>query len=290
MNLPQQYYVVDHSAVGYNGMIYVMGGYDGNYTAYNRLYAIDIQNKEITNLPPMNEKKGDAHATIYINEDTGKSSIVIAGGFYHENRFCAPLPSVEMYDFENEKWTMLSNLNEARGDVAIVELNGLVYTIGGETKHENYCNPDVDVTESSASIAVDDVETFDPRLGVSSGWTVMSDLNEYRFRSTAAVWTDDDGKSTVYVFGGQSAYDAVCDCFPVSNRIFSFSDIPTPSAAGGGRGTNKVAIAVGATVASLAVLAIGSFVWVKKVGTKEASPEKNYVDENGPNPNEYGIN
>lgn len=88
MNLPEQYYVVDHSAVGYRGKIYVMGGYDANYTAYNRLCAINIRNKE---KPPMNKKRGDAHATIYTNEDTGKSAIIIGGEFYHENGFCAPL-------------------------------------------------------------------------------------------------------------------------------------------------------------------------------------------------------
>lgn len=289
MILPEEYYAVDHAAVAYNGMIYVMGGYDANYTAYDRMYSINVQSKVIEAMPPMNEARGDAHATIYNYEGTDKKVIIYAGGFTHVNGFCAALSSVEMFDFEEETWTQLSDLKEARGDKALVELNGVVYAIGGEAKHQDYCNPDVTVSESSASIAIDDVETLDLRLGEQSEWVIQDDLNDYRFRSASAVWKDSTGTSTVYLFGGQTAYNAVCNCFAASNRIFSFS---ADDEGDDDKGPNRVGIAVGVTLACVAVLGIGALFWLKKGRsvTKESSTEKNYADDNVQARNEYGIN
>lgn len=289
MTLPAEYYTVDHSAVAYDGMIYVMGGYDVNYTAYDRMYAINVKSKVIEAMPPMNEPRGDAHATIYTNEDTGKKYAIIAGGFTHVNGFCAAMSTVEMFDFEDEIWVKLPDLKEARGDKALVELNGLVYAIGGEAKHQDYCNPDVTVSESSASIAIDDVEALDLSLGVNSDWVIQDDLEDYRFRSAAAVWRDSAGKSTVYLFGGQTAYNAACNCFAASNRIFSFSVEDEEKAK---NGTNRVGIAVGVSLASVAVVAIGAMFWLKKGrNTREESPQKSYADDNHAQaPVEYGIN
>ena len=255
MTLPQQCYVVDHAAVAYNGMIYVMGGYDPIYTAYNRMYAIDMKSKAIKAMPSMNEGRGDAHATVYTYKDDGKKVAIIAGGFTHVNNFCAALQTVEMYDFEEETWVKLSDMKEARGDKALVELNGLVYAIGGEAKHQDYCNPDVTVSESSASIAIDDVETLDLSLGVKSEWVIQNDLKDYRFRSASAVWTDSNGRSTVYLFGGHTGYNSVCNCIPASNLVYSYSVEGEKDKTSG---INKVGIAVGVSLASVAVLAVGA--------------------------------
>jgi hypothetical protein len=283
MTLSTAFYTVDNAAVANNGMIYVIGGYDANYTAYSRMYAIDVNSKTTIAMPPMNVQRGDAHAVLYTFERTGKKAIIIAGGFTHVNNFCAALSSAEMYDIDEEKWIRLSDMSESRGDKAIVELNGLVYTIGGEAKHKDNCDPGVTVDASSASIAIDDVEAFDPRAGLDSEWMIKADLKDYRFRSASAVWKDRSGKSTVYVFGGQTAYNAVCNCFGVSDRIFAFSVEDEKSS-----GANKVATAVGASIGSVAFLAIvGYFVWSKKRSKKETSPgNKKYAGD----VNEYGIN
>lgn len=288
MILPEEYYAVDHAAVAYNGMIYVMGGYDADYIAYDRMYAINVKSKVIEAMPPMNEPRGDAHATVYTYEETGKKAIILAGGFTHVNGFCAALSTVEIYDFEQETWTKVSDMNEARGDNALVELNGVVYAIGGEAKHQDYCNPDVTVSESSASIAIDDVEALDPSLGVYSEWVIQDDLKDYRFRSASAVWRDSVGRSTVYLFGGQTAYNAVCNCFAASNRIYSFSVEDEKDS----KGVNKVGIAVGVSFVCVAVVAIGALFWLKKgrAATREASPEKSYADGDVQAPNDYGIN
>jgi len=287
MTLDEQYYVSDHAAVAYNGMIYVMGGYDASYIAYNRMYAIDVKSKVIKAMPSMNEGRGDAHATVYTYKDTGKKVAIIAGGFTHVNIFCAALQTVEMYDFETETWSNLSDMKEARGDKALVALNGLVYAIGGEAKHQDYCNPDVTVSESSASIAIDDVESLDLSGGVNSEWVIQNDLKDYRFRSASAVWTDSNSKSTVYLFGGQTAYNSICNCFAASDLVFSFSVEGEKD----GKGTNTVGIAVGVTIGVAAVVGVSAFFLLRKGrASREASPEKSYGDSEAQRPNEYGIN
>ena len=65
MNLPVSYQLSDNAAVGYNGMIFVTGGYDKNFDASNSTFAIDVASKVITDKAQMKKARGDAHAVTY---------------------------------------------------------------------------------------------------------------------------------------------------------------------------------------------------------------------------------
>jgi hypothetical protein len=256
---------VDHAAVAYNGKIYVLGGYDEFYEAYTEMFSIDINNKNIVNLSPMLTAKGDAPATLY--ELNGKMKIVSVGGFTHANDFCAPLDEAEIYDFEKDEWTSISPLNEARGDMGIAELNGVLYTIGGESKHESYCAPDNNVDASSASIAVDDVESLDPRKGDNVEWSIEADLKSFRYRAAAAVLKETD---TIYLFGGQTAYSHTCDCFAASDSVFTFTNASSVS------NSVKIGIGVGVGILVLGLLVMGG-IYLRKRRMDSKNKRRNDV-------------
>jgi hypothetical protein len=237
---------VDHAAVAYNGKIYVLGGYNEMYEAYASMFSIDINDKTIVSLSPMITGKGDSAATLY--EQNGEMKIVSVGGFTHSNGFCAPIDDAEMYDFEKDEWTSISPLTEARGDMGIAVLNGVIYTIGGESKHESYCSPDNSVDAASASIAVDDVESLDPRKGDDVGWSIETDLKAFRYRAAATVWKKTD---TIYLFGGQTAYSHTCDCFAASDSVFTFTNASSVS------NSVKIGIGVGVGILVLGLSVMG---------------------------------
>lgn len=207
------------------------------------MFSIDINDQTIVDLNPMITAKGDAPATLY--ELNGKMKIVSVGGFTHANGFCAPLDDAEIYNFETDEWTSISPLSEARGDMGIAELNGVIYTIGGESKHESYCVPDSNVDESSGSIAVDDVESLDPRKGDSVKWSIEADLKAFRYRAAATVWRETD---TIFLFGGQTAYSHTCDCFAASDSVFTFTNASVIS------NSVKIGIGVGVGILLLGLL------------------------------------
>ena len=206
------YVFSDLASFGHDGNIYVIGGYDQNYNAQDKVFTINVETKNIVNLESMGTKRGDAQA-VYYNE--GKvEGIYAVGGFTDVNGFCDPLSHGEKYDFKMNKWTEIDHLENKRGDKGLVVIGEKILAIGGEAKHEAYCTDDQSsIDPSSYSVAVDDVETFNPQDGDDAEWHVESDFPSFRFRSAAAA-SEKLGK--VYVFGGKSAYTLhVCTCVHV---------------------------------------------------------------------------
>lgn len=266
MELDGEHLRVDHASVAYDGVIYVFGGWDmyNDYVAYDSMFAIDISTKSITPLSPMITAKGDAAATLY--QVDGRMKIVSVGGFTHSNSYCKPLDDAELYDIASDSWESMDSLQEARGDMSLGVLHGVVYTIGGEAKHEAMCSNPENIAPSSYSIAVDDVESFDGRKGLNAQWKIESDLKSYRFRSAATVW---DKTNTMYLFGGQSAYSRTCDCFPASDSVFTFTDESSFAHSA------KVGIGVGVGVLLLGVVIFGVIYLRKKraqTDTKNREP------------------
>jgi len=168
--------------------------------------------------------RGDANAVSYQFPD-GKTVAYIMGGFTHENKFCAPLADAEMYDFINDEWIEIQDMNFGRGDKAVVLHDGRILAIGGERKHEEKCDKRTLGEEDSGSFLIDEIEYYDP-LAKEPVWRFENKLTEHRFRAAAA-----SVKSTnsVYVFGGQSLYSSDCDCYPTSDTIFEYTEIANTS-------------------------------------------------------------
>jgi len=235
--------------------IYVVGGYNPFYTAPEALsvtLAIDVASALDTDEPvifveekaSLNTQRGDVHA---VSSPDGKKAYV-AGGF--ESYPCVPLTSVEVYDIESDTWSYTDDLNSARGDKALVQLDGKIYAIGGETSHPDQCAEDpLDVPPLSAqSVAVDDVEVFHPN---KNKWTVLSDIPNFRFRFSGAAHPD---TGVIYTFGGQDAFDADCKCFPTNDNVVAYTVAPSSPASmirsrgGISGGTAMVAAVIAAVV------------------------------------------
>lgn len=219
--LPDQYKVSDNAALTYEGKLYVLGGYDATYTAMGFLIEVDPETQGITRKDDMITPRGDANAVSYQFAD-GKTSAYIMGGFTHANDFCAPLADAEKYDFINDEWSIISDMNFERGDKSVVVQDGRILAIGGERKAEGKCSLDY-VTpqgeEGSGSILVDHVEYYDPREEEPI-WKFEEAFAEHRFRGAAVAV---ESTNSVYVFGGQALYATTCECYPTSNTIFEYN-------------------------------------------------------------------
>lgn len=220
--LPTRHVTTDNTAIGYNQFIYILGGYDAFYNAQTTTLEYNTLTNEIIDKRPMHVSRGDASAVTYTFPN-GSVRAYIMGGFSHENDFCHPLDKGEMYDFDTDTWTFIDSLTQHRGDKAVVMLRDTIYTIGGETKHEEMCtNP---IEPQSHAVTVPDIETYivtEP----NAQWKVQADIPYHRFRAAAAAV---ESTSTVYLFGGQLEYNETCRCYPTSNVILAFRDVDVSS-------------------------------------------------------------
>ena len=217
MTLSSEYVVSDQACVTRQGKIYVMGGYDQNYITRDETFSIDVGAKTVTSLASMPTRRGDASA-VYLRE---KDTAYIMGGFSDENGWCSPLYEAEAYDFDMNKWEEISELNNNRGDKAVVILDQKIYAIGGEEKHEDICEGGKDLEPSAHAVAVDDVESFDP-FDKDAEWVVEADFISYRFRAAAAAW---EPTNSIYVFGGQKQYSKECDCYATDDTVHYFRKV-----------------------------------------------------------------
>lgn len=249
MPLEAKYAPSDQASFGRDGSIYILGGYYENYDTRDNFFSINIETKQILDLKPMNTKRGDAQAAYYHQKDI--EAVYIMGGFTKETtkEFCEPLNDAEKYDFDTNTWTEIEPLKNQRGDKGVVVLNNKILAIGGEDKHESLCSGGSDVEASSHAIVVDDVESYNPLDGDEATWEVESDFIEFRFRTASAV---SEQKQTVYIFGGQLAYDPACKCYKTSKDIFSYRDTHDDS----GTSCKKMAFVITIFVAFITALMI----------------------------------
>jgi len=91
-----------------------------------------------------------------------------------------------------------------RGDKALVRVNDHIFAIGGETK------------VNCETTAVHDVEVYISR---QDKWVVATEIPEETFRFVAVGKDDTDD---IFIFGGQEAYDATCDCHKLSKSVLKY--------------------------------------------------------------------
>lgn len=237
------------------GNIFMVGGYNAGYDdTYRDLFRFNANTVsttgflEIEIMAPMAVARGDIHAVTVTTSD--QDYAYVTGGFSNDNNFCVPYNSVERYDIENNSWTTVAPLISARADKALVSMNGRIYAVGGETQIENKCKIEPnDLPEAGElTVAVDDVEVYEPRQGRSATWKVLRSLPDHRFRFPGVGY---DATDTIYTFGGQQAYDTTCQCFRTSDLIVSYKDTAHYKSAGNTiMGTTQV------TIATLAVTSL----------------------------------
>jgi hypothetical protein len=234
--LPEEYLTSDQA--GFNGpesFLYVAGGYNQSYGALSTVFRIDATTPTsssnvtvlvVEEVAPLLVARGDIHAA------RGPTTASVGGGFTDADGFCAPLPTVESYDFETNTWSYLPELTNERGEIAFVELDSKLYALGGERQIENICDITGDTDPGELTVGTDSVDVLD-----GTEWKVLDEFPDHKFRF-AAVGLDETG--LIYAFGGQTAYDATCECFQTTNDIQVLSGLETHDSTTGGSSSSAV--------------------------------------------------
>lgn len=102
-----------------NGKALVTGGLDKREMAQNNVFMLDLNNKEIINLPPMRQSR-HSHTMAWVNNFP-----VVIGGFSEG----LSLKSSEI--FVDTAWLSLPDLNFARNSLSAISSLNSVYVIGG---------------------------------------------------------------------------------------------------------------------------------------------------------------
>ena len=122
----------DLTAFGYGTDLYLVGGYDQNYTVSNKLTKYDTKTKTWTVMPNMKHPRGDVVSTEYLGQ------FYVAGGYesytYNETlKLCQPPTQwVEAYNPVTKTWTEIQNLHFGRADMVLAELDGHLFAVAGE--------------------------------------------------------------------------------------------------------------------------------------------------------------
>lgn len=232
------------SFVNGNNM-YLIGGYDLFYTAYDTVWYIDTSASTVGNLVikpiegKLNTPRGDIAG---VTDADGKYGYIL-GGFTHVNDFCSALNSTERYDFAADTWedTVVPPLDPPRADVALLIMNQKLYSVGGERQIPVCEIPDSEKPEAGEqTIPVDDVEVYD--LANGGDWQILASTPESRYRFGAVAYEPED---TIWVFGGQTAYDSVCQCFKTTDTVYFYQENGGTSGAMATGGTTLFALVLG---------------------------------------------
>lgn len=214
-SLPPHLQMSDQASFALGDSLYVLGGYDSNYTATERVVSVNADAEYVSangvvfvDAPSLAEARGDVHAVAVGN------AAYVTGGYTHADGYCEPLVSTERFDRATNAWTTIGPLATGRADKALVVVNDHLYAVGGEAKHT--CDGD----PSEYTLALDDVEVLDASAH-ADGWTVLADAPARRFRFVGAPWPD---TNSVYVLGGQTFYEPSCKCFATSDLISKYTE------------------------------------------------------------------
>ena len=130
--------------------------------------------------------------------------------------FCEPLDATEYYDFDMDLWREADDLNVARGDKALVVLDDVVYSIGGERQIANICLEDTP-EPGEETVPLQDVEYWNSE---TDEWVKLEDLPRHRFRFAAVGF-----ENKIYSFGGQLAFEEECQCFRTSDEVTVYKEV-----------------------------------------------------------------
>jgi N-acetylneuraminic acid mutarotase len=203
----------DNAAFAYNNQIFTCGGYTQTYDmASDTCFTMDTSAAN----PSFSALQGR------LNVGRGDFSIVVLGGAAYayggfDSAFAA-LSSMEKLDLaapdSDSSWvTALGTMVHSRGDFAAAAFNGRLLAIGGE-----------DGTNSlSAGESLRHVEVYSPDLDawLSSNQNVPIPHATFRFCGAVAG-------NSLYIFGGQRAFNTTCNCYPTTSDVFSYEETIVP--------------------------------------------------------------
>jgi len=209
LTLPEEKQRSDLTSFVIDDIIYVVAGYNPDYTVTTETYSIDpaasLEEEMLVTATQgsINVGRGDTQAAI-----VGDKAYLV-GGFTHEDQWCNALDTVEAFDVSKDAWTEVSGMQYARGDKAVVSVGDRLVVIGGEA------NTDCTLGAAQRTTPTTEVEVFQ-----NGAWSEeIVDIPSDHFRFTAV-----SVGNTIYTFGGQGYYDATgCDCFPVRDTIMEFT-------------------------------------------------------------------
>jgi len=202
--------------------IYLIGGYGHSYEAMDQVIVIDVSNLNDIKFirgPSLGTKRGDIDVAVLDDE-----FIYVSGGFTHKD-YSKPLNTVEQLTIGSKTWIPVDALNEERGGKQLVTLKGKIYALGGEQRVDVDGIMKEELLDLVQTVDVlDTVEVLDPKQDVHGGkseWRVSGVMPSSLVRFGASEWEWGlDG--IIFVFGGQSSYDADCECFRSTDKVMVF--------------------------------------------------------------------
>ena len=220
--LPEEYLTSDCAAFSMGNSVYLIGGYGTSYEAKDQVIVMDVSNLNDVKFlqgPSLGTKRGDIDVAVLDNE-----YIYVSGGFTHKDD-SKPLNTVEQLTIGTKTWTPVNALNEERGGKQLVTLNGKIYALGGEQRVDANGITKEEVLDLVQRVDIlDTVEVLDPRKDVHGGkseWSVSGVMPSSLVRFGASEWTW-GSEGVIFVFGGQSSFDADCECFRGTDKVMVF--------------------------------------------------------------------
>ncbi|CAK8685824.1 unnamed protein product [Clavelina lepadiformis] len=108
-----------HALVSARGLLYALGGHDGNAT--NTVECYDPRSRKWEYIPPMKTHRLGLTSVALNNE------IYAIGGLAGSNRF----PSVEKYNLDTKTWIDVPSMNEKRYSGSACVVDGVIWVFGG---------------------------------------------------------------------------------------------------------------------------------------------------------------
>lgn len=142
------------------------------------------------------------HSATALNE-----KIYVVGG---ASDGTTPQKGIQEYNPTSDSWKMLTDMNYARADAAVIPFNGLLYVFGGHP--QNARNP------------IATIEIYNP---VTDSWTIKGSIPSPRSGIKAALVNN-----KIYLIGGINAdlslSNVVQEYDPVANTWMTKASLPTP--------------------------------------------------------------
>lgn len=200
-------YHSDTCADSLNGKVYMVGGYGENYSYLSIAEVYDPVKDQWSQLPDMPTARGDLMCVAVAGE------MYVLGGYYDDgsnvnNSFSNKM---ESYNPTSTTWTARPDLLTARGDAAIVVLQGeRIMLVGGEGHYENY-------SDFKYPKHVNEVYYVSDQT-----WVEKAMIPTARFRTAAA-----QAGGLAYVFGGADLCVDKPVC-PAQNITEAYLDVDHP--------------------------------------------------------------